>query len=263
MTARSTLALAAFALAALCPGAALAQKGGTITGTVLWAGKAIPANPPANVNKDKEHCGTKILQNELVVDPKSKGVANVMVWLVDASDPDKKIPFKGKQSGTVVIRQPKCEFVPRVLFITPDQKLEVVNDATIAHNIRIDGGTAGPSINPLMPPKTTFKVPDAVKPRAFPIPFSCSIHPWMKGYLFAVPSPYAAVTTLDPKGKESGTFKIENVPPGKYKLMAWHEKYGFLLWAPGEKTAANRGKPITITAGKTHKEPTIRLRPTE
>jgi hypothetical protein len=254
MTFRSTFILAAFSVAVLAP-AALAQKGGTITGTVTWDGGAIPKNTAANVDKDKDHCLSKgaILQNEFVIDAKTKGVANVMIWVIDAANPSKKIPSKKKPPAIVEIEQPCCAFVPRVVFITPDQRLKVVNNATIAHNIRIDGGADGPNLNPLMPPKTSHQLKDAIKPRLFPIPYSCSIHGWMRGFLFAVPSPYAEVTALDAKGKKPGEFKIEGLPPGKYKLMAWHEKAGFLLWAPGttkdNRSAERRGMVITVKAG--------------
>jgi hypothetical protein len=273
MMPRSLLALAVFSLAVLSPSAVLAQKGGTVTGTVTWAGGALPKNPPANVDKDKAHCLAKgaILSNEFVIDPKTKGVANVMVWVVDAKDPSKKIPCKKKLPAIVELDQPCCAFIPRVVFITPDQRLKVVNSAPIAHNIRIDGGAEGPSINPLMPPKTSHTLKDAIKPRLFPIPYSCSIHAWMRGYLFAVPSPYAAVTEIDAKGKVAGGFSIEGLPPGKYKLMAWHEKSGFLLWSGKEKSAATRGLPFTVkpggsivdAKGKSMSKLTIPLKPAE
>jgi hypothetical protein len=35
-----------------------------------------------------------------------------------------------------------------------------------------------------------------------------------------LPHPYFAVTG------EDGTFTIKNLPPGTYKLTAWHEKFG-------------------------------------
>lgn len=254
MMARYRLVLFALGLSVVLTSSVLAQKkGGTITGVVTFAGTVIPKNDPANVDKDKAHCLAKgaILKNELVVDPKTKGVANVMVWLVDAKDPNKKIPFTGKVNPIVEIDQPCCEFIPRIVFIAPGQKLKVLNSSPISHNISILGGAAGPNINPLLPAKGSYTHPDEITPRLFPIPFSCSIHGWMKGFLFAVPSPYAEVTTLDAKGKTPGGFKIENVPPGEYKLMAWHEKAGFLLLGPGG--IRDRGKKIVVTAGGTVK----------
>jgi hypothetical protein len=52
------------------------------------------------------------------------------------------------------------------------------------------------------------------------VPLRCDIHPWMAAYLGVVPHPYYAVSG------EDGTFAIENLPPGRYTLEAWHEKLG-------------------------------------
>jgi len=53
----------------------------------------------------------------------------------------------------------------------------------------------------------------------------------MQAYVIVGPNPYAAVTI------EDGSFRIEGVPPGTYKLRAWHEALGEL------------DKDVTVTAG--------------
>ena len=42
----------------------------------------------------------------------------------------------------------------------------------------------------------------------------------MNAYAGVLPHPYFAITADD------GTFTIKNLPPGTYKLTAWHEKAG-------------------------------------
>ena len=37
------------------------------------------------------------------------------------------------------------------------------------------------------------------------------------GYIFTASHPYYAVTDRD------GHYKLENIPPGKYKIVMWHE----------------------------------------
>ena len=56
--------------------------------------------------------------------------------------------------------------------------------------------------------------------------FKCDVHAWMFSYVTVVDNPYFAVTGKD------GTFKIANVPPGKYTVEAMHRK-------------ASGGKPVT------------------
>ncbi len=50
--------------------------------------------------------------------------------------------------------------------------------------------------------------------------FKCDVHGWMNAYAGVLDHPYFAVTG------EDGTFEIKNLPPGTYKLTAWHEKLG-------------------------------------
>ncbi len=45
----------------------------------------------------------------------------------------------------------------------------------------------------------------------------CNVHPEMAGYIVVSPTPYFAETDA------SGNYKIENVPDGKYNVVAWHE----------------------------------------
>ena len=49
------------------------------------------------------------------------------------------------------------------------------------------------------------------------VPLLCNVHPEMSGYVVVSPTPYFAQTDA------SGNFKIENVPDGKYNLVARHE----------------------------------------
>jgi hypothetical protein len=55
----------------------------------------------------------------------------------------------------------------------------------------------------------------------------------MSAFVIVLENPYFSLTGKD------GTFKIENVPAGTYKLSAWHERL---------KTIT---KDVTIEAGKT------------
>jgi hypothetical protein len=52
------------------------------------------------------------------------------------------------------------------------------------------------------------------------IPFKDNGHPWERAYLGVLDHPFFAVTD------RNGAFTISGVPPGEYRLAAWHEKYG-------------------------------------
>ena len=52
------------------------------------------------------------------------------------------------------------------------------------------------------------------------VPVKCNVHPWMRAYVGVVRHPFFSVTGSD------GTFKIAGLPPGKYTVEAWHERFG-------------------------------------
>ena len=58
-----------------------------------------------------------------------------------------------------------------------------------------------------------FKNPEIVQ-------VECNVHGWMNAILVVEDNPYNALTDA------SGSFKITDVPPGKYTLKVWHSKLG-------------------------------------
>ena len=58
---------------------------------------------------------------------------------------------------------------------------------------------------------------------SFPAPenflkFQCDVHPWMFAWVTVVDDPWFALTDKE------GAYKIDNVPPGKYTIVALHRK---------------------------------------
>ena len=71
------------------------------------------------------------------------------------------------------------------------------------------------------------------------IPVKCNVHPWMRSYIGVVSHPFFAVTGDD------GTFTIKGLPPGKYTVEAWHEKYG--TQDVEVTVAAKESKPVDFS----------------
>ena len=96
-------------------------------------------------------------------------------------------------------------------------------------------------INPLVPAGAQFKVMAPLVAEHFPINIECSIHPWMKAYVWVFKHPYFAVTDDD------GNFEIKNVPvlDGKLRIIAWQDN-GFSGGREGRM-----GQPITVKPGIT------------
>ena len=223
---------------------------GDVKGQVVWGGGAIPAAKKLVVDKDKAACLAKgdLLDPSYSVDPKTKGVRWVMVWLADKDkplDPTVAIPINPKlkalKEKDVEVDQPCCLYEPYVFGIRVGQSVLAKNSSTIAHNVKVDGGTDNPNVNILIPAGQQVPIPGWKPTKAAPVLFSCSIHGWMKGYARVFNHPYFAVTN------DKGEFEIKDAPAGKYRLVVWHPEFG---WVTGDGDKPDRkGKVITIKAG--------------
>src|SRR5262249_7036650 len=106
--------------------------------------------------------------------------------------------------------------------------------------------------NKIIPPESAAIVFDVGEPSATePLTLKCSIHGWMRAYVWVLDNPYATVSRSDTNLKEKrvkpddptfGTYEIKNIPAGvKLRLLAWHEKAGFLNGANGEDIELKTG----------------------
>jgi plastocyanin len=190
-------------------------------------------------------------KNVLIINPKNNGVKNVVVWLRPDSKersatlkPEEINPALAKAAPkNHVVDQPCCQFEPRVLAVRVGDTLEVKNSAAINHNIKYDGPD---SFNVNLPPGMSFKKPLPFQESRVPIPFSCSIHPWMAGRIRVFDQPYFAVTDAN------GDFEIKDAPAGKYNLVYWHElgfhkgRDGILGFTEELKGPVTNVKPIEL-----------------
>ena len=184
---------------------AIAQGGGTIEAEVKYNGA--PVIEKLKVNKDVEKCGNEAMIEKVVVGG-NKGLANAVVSVPEA----KGAPTAKKLS----IDQHGCKFVPHVSATTPGE-VELKNSDDILHNIHTYS-TANPSINKAQPKFKKVMTEKFDKPEI--IKLTCDVHSWMLGWIAVMPNPYFGVTDTN------GVTKIENVPPGKYKVEVWHETLG-------------------------------------
>jgi plastocyanin len=186
------------------------KDGGTITGTIKFAGTA-PARKELQVTKDKEVCEKKKhLSWDLVVGPE-KGIENVVVRLIDVN--------KGKSvtSTKATLDQTVCEYTPHVSVVPAGGTLDILNSDGILHNIHTYSkansaiNKAQPKFKKVMP--VQFAKPEIVK-------VTCDAHSWMLGWLVVSDHPYVAITN------DKGEFAISDVPAGSYRIEVWQETLG-------------------------------------
>lgn len=225
----STSALVAvFAVAAFLPflsSSAVAESAAApaLPGRVLFTGDSIPVGSPINFGPDP-HChgiheNETVLTEEYVVDPASRGVANVFVSIVAGLPPELASSVVDPSLPPARIDQRGCTYVPHVVAMRAGQSLEIVSSDRTLHNINVQSKTNRP-FNMAMPEPMSRKRP--FREAESPIRVKCDAHPWMEAWLHVVPHPFFAVTDA------TGAFSLPVPPDGTYTLRAWHERMGVI-----------------------------------
>lgn len=161
--------------------------------------------------------------------------SNVVVW-IDG------LTLQGAPAG-VVKAEMKSEhksFLPRTIAVPKNAAVDFPNMDPIYHNVfsvspgnRFDlglyrSGTSKPNV---------FHEPGLVR-------VYCNIHPQMIGFVMVVDSSFVAVTGKD------GVFRFHGVPPGSYKLKAWHEEGGETELPAVVRAGADAALTITLDASQ-------------
>ena len=185
--------------------------GGTISGTVKWAG-SVPHALSFPVTKDPQICDPDSKKTtdleRLIIGPQG-GVANTVVYLKNVTT--------GKAMDLPVQRrhldQKRCRYVPHILLVPQNDALEMTSSDATLHTIHMDGAATFNLPFPFAnrPTSRNMQTPGLVNLR-------CNGgHVWMNAEMFVAPHPYYAVTD------ESGRFEFTDVPAGNYQIVAWHE----------------------------------------
>lgn len=195
----------------------LGATAGDITGKITLKGTP-PAEKEITPLKNDPNCGKLVSgmpMTTFYAVGENGGLADVVVVLqgIDAKS-------TGPAAAPLVIDQKGCEYHPYVSAVQTGQKIVVKNSDPVLHNVHATPTVAGNEEKNLaqMPGGPELDLAFA-KPEDF-LRFKCDVHPWMFAYVTVVDNPYFAVTGKD------GTYKITNVPPGKYTLVAKHRKAG-------------------------------------
>lgn len=112
----------------------------------------------------------------------------------------------------VELAQVDKRFVPRVVVVTLGSALSFPNRDTVRHHVY--------SLSPTKPFELKLYSGVPANPVVFDRPgvavLGCNIHDQMAAWVVVVETPFHGVSAAD------GRIRIDNVPPGSYRLMAWH-----------------------------------------
>jgi len=193
---------------------------GTITGVLDFKGP-VPAADEFIITKNPKICGTgmravtwvrvkngKLAQAVVAID---KVPGGTKVW------PTGAVNAKSNQKG--------CTFIPYLQVIKNGGELTVLNSDPVLHNIHtyeIIGRAKRTMFNVSQPGKGfVFKEKIKVR-RGHWMKVECDAHNFMQAWDFIARSPYYSVSG------NNGVFKITDIPPGTYNVVAYHPTLGML-----------------------------------
>jgi plastocyanin len=150
-------------------------------------------------------------------------IKNVVVYLKDAT-------FRGTLPTTRhEVRQVNEAFTPRVLAITRGSTVDFPNGDPFFHNVFSLSGPATFDLGRF--PQGASRSRTFAKPGLVRV--YCHIHSHMYATILVLDHPYFAVPD------EKGSFRLPDLPPGRYTVVGWHERVG------------ERAATVQIEAGKT------------
>ena len=188
-----------------------AAAGAAIAGTVTTAAP-LSAAPPAPTGRDSAVCGPAIPDGSVV--QQGTGLGGAIVWLDDIRR-GRPLPLERR----LELESDKCRLVPRVQGGVVGSAVNVLGHDDFRQHLHfLAAGDSGARATVLLgrdeqviPTERPFLAPGLVVVRD-------ADHPWPTAYLAVFDHPYFAVTA------PNGTFRIDAVPPGRYRMKVWHER---------------------------------------
>ncbi|MBS0149838.1 MAG: hypothetical protein JSR31_02790 [Nitrospira sp.] len=211
-------------------------EGSTVRGTVTFIGTVPPPKEfELHRSLDHEYCTQRSdlngyrLMREITVRADG-GLKDVLV-MVEGVERGKPFPFTD-----VEVEARGCRFMPFVTVVGDKRLITVFNRDSIPHDIQgyAFDQTGGDMVfyRPSLEANGTTDTVQLVKGRKV-FSMQCSMHPYMQSWGYAIDHPYFSVTDA------AGSFSIDDLPPGKYRLKVWHPVLG------------TREQALTVTANET------------
>ena len=179
---------------------------GVIKGKITYSSE-IKLPKMEKTGKYKKACGGEVPNEKILVD--DKGLINAVVSLEG-----KKL---GGKPGEYVLDQKNCRYEPHVIAMMKNSELKIRSSDPINHNLHTYSFDNDP-VNVMFLPNQDDAELELEEPEIVKV--ECDLHGWMNAWIVVTDNAYFDIS------EKQGSFEIPNVPPGKYKLNAWHEVLG-------------------------------------
>lgn len=200
-------------------------QGSTLSGTIDFEGQ-LPPDSVVAIPPDVPGCGHSVTAR--AVEHTGTRIGGAVVWIADIRS-GKPLPVERRFE----LANRECLLTPRVQAVLTPATLNMASeDAALHTNHIIDVATG--ELQGIAPFNDNGEVVpfDKILTKPAQLEISCQIHPWAKAWILAFDHPYFATS------ERNGSFSIDNVPPGTYRVRAWHPRLG------------QTDQSITIVAGQ-------------
>ncbi len=232
------------------------RNGGAIAGNVVFTGTPPPPKHFA-VKKGPEVCGTDRVLTKVEVHHGMvrgtiialEGVAKGKPFLSHQETTDEhghgEFHYAGGHTLNLRVQLKTCSFGPFTGVIMADDAIQFVNHDSIRHTLHTYA-LQGRNTKMLKTVHAQILGAGSHTQKVFPqkrmrharaVALTCDRHDFMENWLYRASNPYYAISD------KAGHFRIDQVPPGDYVIVAWHPVLGMqeqrVTITPHERRIAN------------------------
>ncbi len=228
------------ATAFACVNSATAEDGyGSVAGQIVFEGQIPPRRVLVKAGEVRPSVPAEsVLDESLLIDKKSRGVANVFVWPEKVSSIHPRFQARELQPGVMSCDGFRVE--PRCLLVQTGQGLRLQSSSETPWTAHLRT-FFNQGWNVLVPARD----PGAVTLPPIPIRLTSQMQPWVEAWIRVSDHPYAGLSDSE------GNFQINWLPAGDYEFTLWHEKAGYIA----------RRLPVTVRDRKITRLKPLKLTP--
>ena len=187
----------------------------SITGTILVKKKLTKRRVTAPVSIYQRGAAVKLGENA-ETDPLEFERSHVVIYL-DGPGPAENVPASAAQLPVQQAQQIDRQFSPDLLVVPVGSTVSFPNMDPVFHNIFSLSKPKAFDLGSYSKGETR----NVVFPKQGVVDVYCHLHPNMAATIVVTPNRWYA------RSDRSGQYRIPDVPPGQYTVVAWHKSAGF------------------------------------